>query len=181
MNKLVLITLLISLTFIGCSSDELDFEQANAIELNPIAKVSLLYFKANPSNFIDQITGLDTPVRFDYSNINVFSNEISLNNVKKVVLKIDIENTFNKDFNIDYYLIDENNNTLDVLNFNSIANGQLQTEYTYLEGSVEFQNMVNTRRINVIVGQFPSTAPTNDAMLLHFKSAVDLTLKFGND
>jgi len=180
-SKIIIFYLLLGAFFSACISDDVDFDQAQNIELNPVAKVSLVYFKVDQSNFVDPITNIDTPLRFDFSDINVFDNDISENNVKRAILKIEIENTFNKDYKLDYYLIDKDNNTLDVLSFNTSEHSLFTTDIEYLQGTPEYDNLVKTTRIYIVVDQIANANTTDGAMFLHFKSAVDLYLMIGND
>ena len=100
----------LSFFFLSCSSD-LDFEQVNDLKLRPVfvgnlvnidAKANLLFF-----------AGVEQSPLVESINFQVFNNS-NLNNyvtnyITKVDLLFEVNNTINRDFKIDLFLLDKNN------------------------------------------------------------------------
>jgi len=159
----------------ACVGD-VDFDQANDLEFTPRFKIALVYFKLHDTDFIDQVTNDPVPLRLDFTNVDVFNNTDTSDKLEKAVLKFEIENTFNKDFTIDYILMDENDNALLTIPFTINQNENKTIDITYLKGTEDFENLIKTTKIMVIGNLLPNANTTNQQMFIHFKSVVDLYL-----
>ncbi len=175
LKKLSTLTLLI-ITLNSCIGD-VDFNQANDLEFSPEFDIALVYFNLQKNDFIDQNTNLETPLRLDFTNIDIFDNSTVSDKLEKVVLKFEIENTFNKSFSIDFILMDNNNNVLISIPFTINQNENQSLEITYLKGNQDFEKLIQTSRITVIGNMQQDNNITTEDMFIHFKSVADLYLK----
>ena len=160
----------------SCIGD-VDFNQASDIEFSNEFDIALVFFKLEKNDFIDQNTNAETPLRLDFTNIDVFKNGSSTDKLEKAVLKFEIENTFNKKFDIDFLLMDINDNILLTIPFNIDQNENQSLNITYLKGTQEFEKLIQTSKIQVIGNMQQDANITTEDMFIHFKSAVDLFLK----
>lgn len=174
--KLIFTFFLLLFSLNSCIGD-VDFNQANDLEFTPEFDIALVYFKLQKNDFIDQTTNTDTPLRLDFTNIDIFDNSTVGDQLEKAVLKFKIENTFNKNFSIDFMLMDNNNNTLITIPFIINPNENQSFEITYLKGEQDFDKLIKTSRITVIGNMQQDSNITTDDMFIHFKSVVDLYLK----
>lgn len=171
--------LIISLLY-SCIGD-VDFDQSKDIIINPIAKVAVLQFNVEQTDFVNSNIGGEVPIRLDFTDINIFSNSIAENDIDHAIFKFEIDNNFNKKFIINYYLMDDENNILEVLLFNVDENSSLVKNIEFIKGTTSYDNLIKTTRINVVVNLVTDLNTTNETMSLHFKSALDIYLSIDNE
>ena len=141
-KSVVVISLLI--LNLGCTSGELDFEQANDFKSNPVYKVYFMNFIPE-QNFTmigfttgNQISLPDQDIKFD--------NSIFKNNVKKAELNFLISNKINSNFNIEIKLKEGltvfDNITIDVPASNS--------EFKHVEYYPNRINIASLKKVNKV-------------------------------
>lgn len=157
---------------------DVDFEQAQNIEFHPEYKISLIHFKLEQEDFIDVNTNQETPLHLDYTNIDLFRNS---SNLERVILKFEIDNTSNKEFTIDFILIDSEDLLLQTIPFTIEENNISTLNIEYLKGSIEFDNLIKTTKITVTINLLPNNNNITSDMYLHFKSAINLFFKISNE
>ncbi len=97
---------ILSFFFLSCSSD-LDFDQVNDLKLKPVVAGNLVTFDVKTSQLL--IGSIELSTLADKMNFQVF-NDIDVNKyITKTDLFFEINNTINRDFKIDLYLLDKNN------------------------------------------------------------------------
>lgn len=100
----------LSFFFLSCSSD-LDFEQVNDLKLRPVFVGNLVNIDAKANLLF--IAGVEQSPLVESIDFQVFNNS-NLNNyvtnyITKVDLFFEVNNTINRDFKIDLFLLDKNN------------------------------------------------------------------------
>ncbi|MCF6351343.1 MAG: hypothetical protein L3J23_10010 [Flavobacteriaceae bacterium] len=162
--------LLMSVIITSCVSD-VDFNQVDDISIQPIVKSSILYFNATTNDFIDPIT--NDPITFisDTTDMRLFDSSLAQEDVTKIVLKFNIENTFNKNFNLEYIFFNEANEVITSIPFNIINNNILEQEISYENG--DLQNLLSAKKIAVIATIEVNQDSTTPSMFLNFQSAAD--------
>lgn len=107
--KFLKILLLVFITFfaVSCVKD-VDFDQANDITLTPSYIVSLVNFKIPQTNLIDRVTGNEVLTITDESDIKILRTEEAQKYLEKLLLKVEIANTFNRDFIMTFNFLDDN-------------------------------------------------------------------------
>lgn len=108
MNKFFGIFFL-SLLFLSCSSD-LDFDQANDLELKPILVANLASFDIQANQFV--IGGVEQPVVGDVMNFKLFNDPDFTNNISQTDLFFEFNNTINRAYQINLYFLDANDSRL---------------------------------------------------------------------
>lgn len=104
MNKFLRI-FIPSIFFLSCSSD-LNFDQVNDLKLEPIAVTNVASFDIQASQFI--IGGVEQPLVGDVMNFNVFNDVGFTNNLRRVDMFFEFNNTINRAFRINLYFLDAN-------------------------------------------------------------------------
>lgn len=117
MNKLLRIFILI-LFSASCSSD-LDFNQANDLQLEPVVVANMASFDIQANQFI--IGGVEQPLVGDVMNFTVFNDPDFSDNISRTDFFFEFTNTINRAFIINLYLLDDNNTRLYAIPFSVSA------------------------------------------------------------
>ncbi|MEO8534312.1 MAG: hypothetical protein ABI441_11195 [Flavobacterium sp.] len=116
-NKVFLL-LFLPLVFISCSSD-LDFDQIDDLKLKPVFVANVAYFDVPADVFTDD--GKEELLVFDEKEFDVFKKKFFKNNLIKLELDCEIENTIERSFTVDLLLLNEKEETLETITFESPA------------------------------------------------------------
>ena len=173
--KIIFLLLFIFLSLNSCMS-KLDTEQVNDIEFKNEFNVSLVYFNLKETNFIDVSTGTTNTFKTDFTTTDIFKIEFIRDYLDRAILKIKIDNSFNKAFSINIILTDIDNNTLQIIPLNLNQNESSSLEIEYLKGTQDFTNLLETRKVAISVNMSNDSNVVTDDMKLKFQSAFDLFL-----
>jgi hypothetical protein len=103
-KKKFLITALACCLF-SCSSD-LDFEQGNDLNVQPVFIGNLAYINLTASDFI--LNGTATPILFYTSDVDFLNNSFTDENLLKAELYFRIKNTINRAYTYNMFFLDKN-------------------------------------------------------------------------
>jgi len=98
---------LLVITFLISCSDDLDFEQINDAQFTQNAVVTGVFFEADQTQFLDASQTNEIDEVSILSSIDFFSGEYIQNNLVKVVFEFEIENTFDRDFQINIIFLND--------------------------------------------------------------------------
>lgn len=112
-NKIFLFAFF-SLLFISCSSD-LDFDQVDDLKLKPVFVANVAYFDVAANEFTDN--GQEQLIVFDIKEFDVFKEKFFTDNLVKLELDCEIENTIARAFTVDLLLFNEKEDVLETLTF----------------------------------------------------------------
>lgn len=101
-KKYIFIAALVCCSF-SCSSD-LDFEQVNDFNIQPIVTTNLAYIKENASSFISN--GAESPLLSFTSNVDFLNTSFVEEDLVKTELYFRIKNTINRSFVFNIIFID---------------------------------------------------------------------------
>ena len=101
--KYKILLLAISLMFFACTKD-VDFNQINDLELNPVIESSLIFFDEPANRFLEN--GNEVLITQDFIIIDIFNNEFVVDNLVKVDLVFETENSINQRFDLQIALFD---------------------------------------------------------------------------
>jgi len=107
-KKLFLIVSL-SCCLFSCSSD-LDFEQADDFNIQPVFTTNLAYLKGEASDFVSD--GVETPVFSYTSNVDFLDNSFVEDDLIKAELYFRIKNTIPRAYVFNVTFLDENNSPI---------------------------------------------------------------------
>jgi len=88
-----------SLCFLISCTDNLNFDEIN-LNVDPILTAPLIYFELNQDDFYNSTTGTEIPMITDTSDFRVFKSSSIRNDVFKAVFDFEIENRFDRSFEI---------------------------------------------------------------------------------
>ena len=98
-----------SLCFLISCTDNLNFDEIN-LNVDPILTAPLIYFELNQDDFYNSTTGTEIPMITDTSDFRVFKSSAIRNDVFKVVFDFEIENRFDRSFEVNIVFFDGNDN-----------------------------------------------------------------------
>ena len=104
MNKSIYLLILLFST-LSCSSD-LDFEQVNDLQLEPVVVANLASFDIQANQFV--VGGIEQPVIGDVVDFTLFNNPNFTNNLRRIDLFFEFTNTINRAYSINLSLLDSN-------------------------------------------------------------------------
>jgi hypothetical protein len=103
---------LLSLFFAACSSD-LDFNQTKNLRLEPTYVANLVYFDIPANEFVTN--GIESSQFIDRSTVDVFNNTFFVNDLAKVDLDFEINNTIARAYTLDVKLFNASGTQLDII------------------------------------------------------------------
>jgi hypothetical protein len=98
----------------SCSSD-LDYNQVNAIKLKPVFVSNLAYFDIQANEFVTG--GVEQNVIFAAPTTSIFNEKIFRDNVSRVDLFFEVNNTIRRNYKINLVFRDRNNQPVHSINF----------------------------------------------------------------
>lgn len=104
-NRIILFMLLVLCSF-SCSSD-LDFEQANDFNIQPVFTTNLAYLEAKAPDFVEN--GMQQPIFSYFTNVDFFRTSFIEEDLVKAELYFRIKNTINRAYTFDITFLDVNN------------------------------------------------------------------------
>ncbi|RUT72033.1 hypothetical protein D0817_02935 [Flavobacterium cupreum] len=116
-NKIFLF-LFLPFVFISCSSD-LDFDQVDDLKLEPVFVANVAHFDVPANEFTDD--GQEQLIAFDEKEFDVFKKKFFTDNLVKLELDCETENTIARAFTIDLLLLNENGNVLETVTLETPA------------------------------------------------------------
>lgn len=160
-----------SLCFLISCSDNLNFDEIN-LNVDPVLTVPLVYFELDQNDFFDNTTGAEIPMILDTSDFRVFKSSAIRNDVFKVVFDFEIENRFDRSFEINIVFYDGNDNiTRTIPSFNI---GAQDLNY-FVSDSIEIAVspvFLTSRKVKVELKLNPSSSQIdpNIYQIIKFKS-----------
>jgi hypothetical protein len=148
---------------LSCSSD-LDFNQVNDLKLEPVVIANLATFDVQANQFV--IGGVEQPVTGDLMDFDVFKQKFFNENLTRADFFFEINNTINRGFRINLFLLDANNNPLYTIPFDVPAYTGTQNLVTKTE---IFQNaklnlLKNTVKIAFVVTLLPGPVLSENSL-----------------
>lgn len=162
MNKFLGIFIL-STFFFSCSSD-LDFDQVNDLKLEPVLVGNLATFDVPATEFV--IDGNEQNVAGDVMNFDVFRNTYFTDSVRRADFFFEIDNTINRDYRINLYFLDANNNPLYTIPFDVPAYTGVQNLVTKTEifQNTKLDQFKKTMKIAFVITMYPGPALTENSL-----------------
>ncbi|MEQ3498257.1 hypothetical protein ABMY20_00700 [Tenacibaculum sp. SSH1-16] len=162
----------------SCIKD-IDFSQAEDIEITPVIVASLVYANLDQISLVTP-TGIEIARIREVSRLEVFNNE-GAEDLNKIELNFEINNPFDRNFKLNFNFLDENNAvTYRVTSINIPKNTQafnFQEVIDVLSNS----SILNSTKIELILELLPSSDGTvidiNEPKKFTFKSAGTLYFK----
>lgn len=153
--------------------DDIDFNQAENLEITPVVAASLIKADITQNDLV--VGGSEVGTISQTSFFTVLDNGTAREDLERVVLRFEIINQFNREFRIDFTFLDESDMvTHGPITLNVGAN---ETNFSQEEEILVANNALftSTRKIQVVLTLPPSTdgsvIDVNTPTSLRFKSA----------
>jgi len=160
-----------SLCFLISCTDNLNFDEIN-LNVDPILTAPLIYFELNQDDFYNSTTATEIPLITDTSDFRVFKSSAIRNDVFKVVFDFEIENRFDRSFEVNIVFFDGNDNitrTIPSFNIGAQDLNYVASDSIDIAASPVF---LTSRKVSVEVKLNPSSTQIdpNIYQLIKFKS-----------
>lgn len=162
MNKILGIFIL-SVFSLSCSSD-LDFDQVNDLMLEPVVVANLATFDVPANEFF--IGGIEQNVAGDILNFNVFKEAYFTDSLMRADFFFEIDNTINRAYRVNMYLLDANNTPLytipfDVPAYTGVPNLVTKTE---IFENAKLDLLKKTTKIAFVITMYPGPALSESSL-----------------
>lgn len=91
----------------SCTKD-VDFNQIDDLEINPVLESSIIYFNAPATNFYNNG---EISVSQDFVLLDIFNNKLTVDDLTKAAFTFESINSINRAFQLDIDFIDSNDDT----------------------------------------------------------------------
>ena len=147
---------------LSCFSD-LDFNQVNDLKLEPVFIANLATFDVQAHQFVDG--GIEQTLSGDLMDFDVFKQNFD-DNLDRADFFFEIDNTINRGFRINLFLLDANNNTLYTIPFDVPAYSGTQNLVTKTEifQDAKLDLLRKTDKIAFVVNLQPGTALSESSL-----------------
>jgi len=167
MKRVIFLMLTTFLLSTSCMS-ELDTDQAEQFNFQPVFEVDLLYFDLQNNNLVDQ-DGAFRQVVYDTLDLDIFDD----GNVRDAFVKAEItvayKNTFYRQFYTKFFFVDNNNYPVDsgvlLIPEATPAEPEVTGETVFVFDNYNNPDFVNFRKIIIEVTVSPDDLPVEDAGL----------------
>lgn len=150
---------LLGIVSFSCSSD-LDFNQTKNLRLEPTYIANLVYFDIPANEFVTN--GIENSQFIDRSTVDVFNNTFFVNDLTKVDLDFEINNTIARAYILDVKLYNASGVQIDTITISVPAYygaPNVITQKEVFQGT-RLTTLKNTTRIDMTVRMAPGTALT---------------------
>ncbi len=154
--------LYLGLVSFSCSSD-LDFNQTKNLRLEPAYVANLVYFDIPANEFVTN--GFETPQFIDRSTVDIFNNTFFVNDLVKVDLDFEINNTIARAYILDVKLFNASGIQLDAISIAVSAYygaANVITQKEVFQGT-RLTTLKNTTRIDMTLRMASGTALTESS------------------
>ena len=110
-----ILSILILILFSSSCASDLDYNQVNDIKLEPVFISNLAYFDVPANEFV--AGGMEQAVIMDASDFDLFRDTFFRENLKRVDLFFEFNNTINRAYIINIVLLNANDLPLDIMTF----------------------------------------------------------------
>ena len=169
--KLIPLKIIICIAFFVSCTDNLNFDNIN-LDIKPIITVPLINFELDQDDFFNSPSGTEIPTITDISDFRVFESSDIRNDIIQAVFDFEIENRFDRSFEVNIVFYDGNDNiTRTIPSFNIAA----QDLNYVVSDSIEiaaFPVFLTSRKVKVEVKLNPSSSQIdpNIYQIIKFKS-----------
>jgi len=171
----LLVPLLVIIFLYSCSSN-LDFRQVDDIEISQNVVVTGIYFQANQTQFLNTSGTTEINEVSIVSTFDLFKGDYIKDNLVKVVFDFELENTFNRDFEVEIIFLDDTNRETQLILLPVFQNASDMSTVTF-EGS-DLESLKTSTFVNLKATLSPGAAiiDINTTQLLTLKSTAKFTL-----
>ena len=155
--------LILSAFFLSCSSD-LDFNQAKDVKSEPVVVLNLATFDVPANEFV--VNGAEQNVAGDILNFDVFRDTYFNDSLRRNDFYFEIDNTINRAYRINLYLLDANNSPLYTIPFDVPAYSGVRNLVTKTEifEKAKLDQLKKTKKIAFGIAMLPGPALSENSL-----------------
>ena len=148
---------------VSCSSD-LDFDQVNDLQLQPVVVANLSSFDVAANQFVNN--GTEQAVSIDTPDVGVFNDSFFRDNLNKADLFFEVNNTINRAFTLRLVFLDAANTPLTTIQMNipAYAGTPNQTTLTQTFQGTNLDLLKQTKKIAFVVTLLPGPPLTSTSV-----------------
>jgi hypothetical protein len=173
-----IITVILVGFLFSCSSN-LDFEQVNQIEAEPVFNISLGFFNISPTDFsgvgVSPVPSVNEDIEY-----RIFENQLLSDNLNRLEYTIGITNTFNRAFVFSFRFLDENGGDTFISESYSVdANSAISEEILIYDKNSLNNNIRQTKSLRLELSFEDPSEPLSPSTTgtFQFKSSTTVYLK----
>jgi hypothetical protein len=144
----------------SCSSD-LDFDQVNDLQLQPVVVANLSSFDVAANQFV--INGTEQPLYINAPEVGVFNDSFFRDNLIRTDLFFEFNNTINRAFALQLIFLDSSNRPLTTIQINipAYAGTTNQTTLTQTFQGTDLDLLKQTKKIAFVLALLPGPPLTS--------------------
>jgi|FLOH01.1.fsa_nt_gi hypothetical protein len=173
-NKSILFLLLFLFSLESCVKKEnVDFTQADQIDLNQQVNASLISFVATLPESSDVDNHIITIIDFETA-LDIFNNSFIQDNLTKTVFHFEVENTFNRDFEVIFKLLKRVEDGNDLVTYTTVMNLSKTsiTKHDVIVEGIELKELKKSNKVRVRIDVInSSTIDNTPGAYVNFKSS----------
>jgi len=159
------------LFILSCTSD-LDFDQADRLEIHPVFEGDIFYFDLQAPNLTNDY-GVFRATITDTVDFNIFDDSDIRDAFVRAEIEVAFDNSFERNFYTELFFKDENLNTVAQASLNiapaTSTNTTVVGDAVFVFDTATNPNFVNFRKIIIQITVSPDDLPIEDK-LLHMQS-----------
>lgn len=147
----------------SCSSD-LDFDQVNDLELQPVFVGNLASFDVAAKQFVNN--GTEQTISIDFNEVGIFNSSFFRDNLSKADLSFEVDNTINRAFVLRLVFLDVSNKPLTTIQMNipDYVGTINQTTLTKTFEGTDLDLLKQTKMIAFVVTLLPGPPLTSTSV-----------------
>lgn len=179
--KHILTLVLLSAFFFSCISD-VDFDQADDIEISTPHLISLVYFTADANYFLDDLSN-ETLFVSDTTELPIFGGSYNENYLIQADFQFKISNTFNRSVALQVKFLNEDDNGIYVFNTMNIPFNTIDFENTQIITEINIPLVLPTEKVvfNVLLDLGSTPLDPSQNMEFELQSATTFHYQISGD
>lgn len=180
MKLRVVATLILSVFLLSSCVDNIDFDQAQNLQLNPVIVGSIAYGDVTQEQLLND-SGQEIPQFLDEVDFQLFNNRAAQEDLVKVAFYFEATNQFDRDFVLTVSFLDEND--IEVYQVQNLQINQGELNFKHTEEVIIANNLpiLTARKLRTVFSFPPSSdgsvITTSDTRKLTFKSSATFYFK----
>lgn len=167
---------LIATLLVSCIKN-IDLDQINDLKLSPVIEMPLIFFSVAQTDFV--LNGFEVNEVSDVTRITAFDSSFIKSNLVKLEVDFEINNGFNRHFNMDFEFLDENDNSTYRFSQLTIASNQQNFKQTEIITIASNRAILSSKKVKITIHLLPSPAPLdlNVPVTFELKSAARIYIR----
>ncbi|MBJ2175030.1 hypothetical protein JBL43_12330 [Aureibaculum sp. A20] len=155
---------------LSCTST-VDFDQLENIEFDQSFTASFIFLNLTQNQFLNADNSAEVATLTDVSIIDIFNSEYVQENLVQADFNFDVENTFNRNFDVEFSFLNEDDSITESFTFNVPNNGKLNHLQRF--DGLGLLSLKRSRKLRITI----YLQPSSDLSILDKDVQMNLNLK----